>query len=65
MGIKKIIADNLYDFAYAIAYRKISGRDFSSFPEGEDNFRLLKPSLRYWYADPLLATINQKDILFM
>lgn len=65
MGIKKIIADNLYDFAYAIAYRKISGRDFSSFPGGEGNFRLLKPSLRYWYADPLLATINQKDILFM
>ena len=64
MGVKQQIARNIFDFAYAIAYRKISETG-SSYPKGEGDFHLLKPTLQFWYADPLLATIDGKDILFM
>ncbi len=68
MSVKSALAKAFFDFAYAIAYRPIPNTDAdkTTFPKGENEpFHLLKPTLRFWYADPLLAEINGKDILFM
>lgn len=65
MSIKEFVAKTFFDFAYAIAYRPVSGSDICRFPKGGDtSFRLLKPSLRFWYADPLLTEIEGKEYLF-
>ncbi|MCR4814750.1 MAG: hypothetical protein K5879_07980 [Lachnospiraceae bacterium] len=66
MSIKKLIANTFFDFAYAIAYRPVPDSKDCRFPKGGDTpFRLLKPTLGCWYADPLLTELNGKDYLFM
>ena len=64
MGIKQFIAKSFFDFAYAIAYRPVSSSS-KAYLKGEASFKLLRPTLRYWYADPLLAKINDTEYLFM
>ena len=66
MAIKKTVAKTFFDFAYAIAYRPVPGSEENHFPKGGDvPFRLLKPTLNCWYADPLLTEINGTEYLFM
>ena len=66
MSIKKTVAKTFFDFAYAIAYRPVPGSEENHFPKGGDvPFRLLKPTLNCWYADPLLTEINGTEYLFM
>ena len=66
MGLKQLIAKSFFDFAYAIAYRPIPESSSLPFLKGEDvPFRLLKPTLNQWYADPIIAMVGEKEYLFM
>ena len=66
MGLKQFIAKTFFDFAYAIAYRPVSPSSEKDYLKGEEaSFRLLKPTLRYWYADPLIGNVNGNEYLFM
>ena len=64
MGLKQFIAKTFFDFAYAIAYRPVSPSSEKDYLKGEEaSFRLLKPTLRYWYADPLIGNVNGNEYL--
>lgn len=66
MGLKQFIAKTFFDFAYAIAYRPVSPSSPKDYLKGEEaSFRLLKPTLRYWYADPLIGRVKDTEYLFM
>ena len=66
MSLKSFVAKTFFDFAYAIAYRPVTQGKDGGFPKGgNEPFRLLKPTLNHWYADPLFAVIDGKEYLFM
>lgn len=66
MRLKKLlinfIIENFIDSAYCIGYR-ITNRDF--WDENISRFMVLKPTLRYWYADPIPYRINNNIYVFM
>lgn len=66
MNLKKnfvrLIIDNFVDSAYCIGYR-ITTKDFWN--EEISKFRVLKPTFRYWYADPIPCHINNNIYVFM
>ena len=58
----KFIIDNVIDSAYCIASR--TGRE-NFWKEKKSSFDVLKPTIRYWYADPIPFQINNKLYIFM
>ncbi len=68
-SIKHQIALMFFDFAYGIIYRERGERRIWE-EKREGNhvasgaFRMLRPTLRYWYADPIPAYIDGEEYLF-
>lgn len=61
-GIAKLIIDNLIDSAYCVGYRT-SNKDF--WEEDVSRFKVLKPGIRYWYADPIPCLIDNTQFVFV
>lgn len=58
----KFLINNFIDSSYCIGYR-FSNTDFWS--EDKSKFRVLKPSIRYWYADPIPFKYKERYYIFM
>lgn len=61
MDIFKRWADN----SYSIVYRKLADNESTLFAGNQDEFSILMPSLRYWYADPILYNVGNRMYVFM
>ena len=63
MGIKHWIGQSFFDFAYGIIYREREEMLLCDLETGSDNevFHLLKPSFRFWYADPVALRFQEED----
>lgn len=62
MSIVDFIINNFIDSAYCIGYRT-EGKNF--WEEKVSYFNILKPGLRYWYADPIPVSIMGIDYVFV
>lgn len=61
-GIDVIMNIGSFFSGYWVGYRTLKEEQF--LPKGE-YFRIIKPTFRYWYADPILSMINEKSYIFM
>ena len=62
MNLIEFVTENFVDSAYCVGYR-FSRTDF--WDEEKSTFKLIKPSLRYWYADPIPFEIKGEIYIFM
>lgn len=62
MSLLDFLVDNFVDSAYCVGYR-LSKNNF--WEETVSQFKLLKPGIRYWYADPIPCSINDTDYVFV
>ncbi len=60
--VTKYIIENWIDSVYCIGYRRTEDNFWE---ETISRFNVLKPTFRYWYADPIPCTIKGKDYIFM
>lgn len=60
--LAKFVIDHLIDSSYCVAYR-IGEENF--WKETGSKFNVLKPAIRYWYADPIPFQLNGKFYVFM
>lgn len=60
--LAEFIIENFIDSAYCVGYR-LSEQNF--WEEEVSNFRVLKPGIRYWYADPIPCSINDIEYVFV
>lgn len=56
------IIENWIDSAYCVGYR--TGKN-SFWEEEVSEFKVLKPGIRYWYADPVPYSINNTEYVFV
>lgn len=53
------------DDAYCIGYRKYNqNSELLLCKNYSEKFKVIKPSFRYWYADPIVNTIKENDYLY-
>lgn len=62
MSLVDFLVDNFVDSAYCVGYRT-SKNNF--WEESVSQFNLLKPGIRYWYADPIPCSINDIEYVFV
>lgn len=62
MGLTDFLINNFVDSAYCVGYRY---SDVVFWDEDKSVFKLLKPTVRYWYADPIPCKINDEIYVFM
>lgn len=62
-GFKSWVGKTFFDFAYGIIYRERKDSLICDLRKGGDEraFRILKPTLRYWYADPIALTFKGEE----
>lgn len=60
--IVQLIIDCFVDSAYCVGYRCGSN---DLWKECISEFNIVKPSFRYWYADPIPVCINNKTYVFV
>lgn len=62
MQLKHWVINNFVDSAYCVGYRL---SNTTLWDEKHSEYRILKPSVRYWYADPIPCTICGATYVFM
>lgn len=62
MNITNFIINNFIDAVYCVGYRTCQQNFWN---EKISHFEVLKPGLRYWYADPIPCSINGNDYVFV
>lgn len=60
--IIRFLVNNFIDSSYCVGYRF---SDVSFWNETHSKFEILKPSLRYWYADPIPFKYEDRFYVFM
>ena len=60
--IIRFLIRNFVDGVYCIGYR-FNDTDF--WEENVSKFKVFKPTLKYWYADPIPFVYNNKYYVFM
>lgn len=64
MSDRNILQKLFHDRVYCVCYKEISNIPFYK-KINDDKFNVIKPSLLYWYADPFVTNINNKEYLFV
>lgn len=62
MAVFKFILNNFFEAVYCIGYRRT---EKTIWDERISSFHVLKPSWKYWYADPVPARINGQNYVFV
>ena len=60
--IVDFIIENFVDSAYCVGYRIGEG---DLWKEEKSSFKTIKPSIRYWYADPIPYIFSGKKYIFV
>ncbi len=51
--------------AWYVCLRNLSSNENNLFDKNDGKFLLLKPSIKYWYADPIICEINGENWIFV
>lgn len=62
--LKDIVKVRTRDVQWVIGYRKKSKSTFLYDGNYETQFTIIRPTIRYWFGDPIINKINGKEYLF-